>query len=110
MNSHRPFSSNMFKINKLPNRKLMMKVFSNDKLPNMNNNTFTISRPKTTLHLLKEKSDIFAKSNENLDLLNLLIKSSPNQYNPKKINKKKIIINPLYIRGTEENLKRPNFN
>ena len=109
MNSHRPFSSNAFQNNKLPKRKIMMKVFSNDKLPKMNN-TFTRKRPNTTLRLLKEKSDILAKSNENLDLLNLMIKSSPNQYNPKKINKKKIIINPLYIRGTEENLKRPNFN
>ena len=108
MNSHRPFSSNAFKNNKLPKRKFIMKVF-NDKLPNMNN-TFTRPRPKTTLRLLKEKSDIFSKGNENLNLLNLMIKSSPNQYNPKKINKKKIIINPLYIRGTEENLKRPNFN
>jgi hypothetical protein len=87
MNSHRPFSSNAFKNNKLPKRKFIMKVF-NDKLPNMNN-TFTRPRPKTTLRLLKEKSDIFAKGNENLNLLNLMIKSSPNQYNPKKINKKK---------------------
>ena len=109
MNTHRPFNSSAFKGDKIPKRKFIMKVLSNGSLPNLNN-TFSKSRPKTSLRFLKEKSDFFSKSNEKLDIINLMIKSSPNQYNQKKISKKKIIINPLYIRGTEENLKRPNFN
>jgi len=111
MSSLRPYSSNIFK-NKSNKKKIpLIKALSDIYSPKINN-TFskTLSKTPTPLRFLKEKSNIFAKSNENLDLLNLIIKSSPNQYNQKKINKKIVVINPLYIRGTEENLKRPNFN
>ena len=109
MNSHRPFSSNPIKSNNFKKNKFMMKVLSHHEIPSINN-SFLRARPKTSFRLLKEKSDIFPNRNDNLDVLNLMIKSSPNQYDPKKINKKKMIINPLYILGTEQNLKRPNFN
>ena len=109
MSTHRPFSSKIFKVDKLPKRKYIMKVLSNSDLPKLNN-TFSKIRPKTSLRFFKEKSDIMSRNNQDLDIINLMIKSCPNQYNQKKITKKKIIINPLYIRGTEENLKRPNFN
>ena len=109
MKSHRPYSSNIFKGKPLQKKLKLMKVLNNNDMPQINN-TYSRTRPPTSLHLYKEKSNIFAKSNENFDLLNLMIKSSPNQYNRKKINKKIVIINPLYIRGTYENLKRPNFN
>ena len=109
MKSHRPYSSNIFKGKPLQKKLKLMKVLNNNDIPQINN-TYSRTRPPTSLHLYKDKSNIFAKSNENFDLLNLMIKSSPNQYNRKKINKKIVIINPLYIRGTYENLKRPNFN
>jgi Ran GTPase-activating protein (RanGAP) involved in mRNA processing and transport len=109
MKSHRPYSSNIFKGKPLQKKLKLMKVLNNNDMPQINN-TYSRTRPPTSLHLYKDKSNIFAKSNENFDLLNLMIKSSPNQYNRKKINKKIVIINPLYIRGTYENLKRPNFN
>ena len=109
MKSHRPFSSNAFKGKPVKRKLHIIKALSNNNFQ-INDNTFTKNRPKTSLKLLKEKSNIFAKSNDNLDLINLMIKSSPNQYNPKRIHKKIVVINPLYIRGTDENLKRPNFN
>ena len=109
MNSHRPFSSNLFKGKSLQKKLKLMKVLNNSEMPQINN-TYSRTRPPTSLHLYKEKSNIFAKSNENFDILNLMIKSNPNQYNQKKINKKIVVLNPLYIRGSEENLKRPNYN
>ena len=109
LQTHRPFSSNTFKGTNFRKKIHIMKILNKNNFQKINN-TFNKHRPKTSLHLLKEKSNIFAKSNDNLDIVNLMIKSSPNQYNQKKINKKLIVINPLYIRGTEENLKRPNFN
>ena len=87
MSSLRPYSSNIFK-NKSNKKKIpLIKALSDIYSPKINN-TFskTLSKTPTPLRFLKEKSNIFAKSNENLDLLNLIIKSSPNQYNQKKIN------------------------
>ena len=109
MSSHRPFSSNSFKGKNFHKKLKIMKILSNANLPKVNN-TVSKSRPTTSLRLLKENSNIYAKSNENLDILNLMIKSNPNQYNQEKINKKLILLNPLFLRGTYENLKRPNFN
>ena len=109
MDSHRPFSSNLFKGKPLQKKLKLMKVLNNNDMPQINT-TYSRIRPSTSLHLYKEKSNIFARSNDNFDILNLMIKSSPNQYNRKKINKKMVSINPLYMRGTYENLKRPNFN
>ena len=109
MSSHRPFSSNSFKGKNIHKKLKIMKILSNANLPKLNN-TVSKSRPTTSLRLLKENSNIYAKSNDNLDVLNLMIKSNPNQYNQEKINKKLILLNPLFLRGTEENLKRPNFN
>ena len=109
INSHRPFSSNSYKGKHFHKSLKILKNLSNANLPKVNN-TFSKTRPPTSLHLLKGNSNIYAKSNENLDVLNLMIKSNPNQYNPEKINKKLILLNPLFLRGTEENLKRPNFN
>ena len=109
MQTHRPFSSNAFKAKHFRKMVLKMKYINNVQIPKINL-TYSKSPHETAYHLKKSTSDIIYKSNENLDLLNLMIKSSPNQYNTKKINKKLMVLNPLYIRGTEENLKRPNFN
>ena len=80
MNSQRPYSSNIFKGKPLQKKLKLMKVLNNNDMPQINN-TYSRTRHPTSLRLYKEKSNIFAKSNENFDLLNLMIKSSPNQYN-----------------------------
>ena len=113
MKKKRPFSSNPFK-SKVPKKTLRIRLNSaiNDldrKNPRFNtiNNRF---RPKTSF-ITKGKMNIFSKNEEEkLDVLNLIIETNPNQYNQKKIKKKFRAINPLFLRGTEENLKRPNFS
>ena len=117
MKIKRPFSSNPFKNKKISKKMRLYNALNNSnfvrKLPSFNsNNKFDTS----TIHLKRSSkflnnTNILNNSKENsLDLLNLIIKSNPNQYNYEKINKKSIEINPLFIRGTDENLKRPNFN
>ena len=84
MSSHRPFSSNVRKSSNFKKSKFMVKVLSNHDMPSITNSLLNNSRPKTSFRLMKEKSDIFPKRNDHLDLLNLMIKSSPNQYDQKK--------------------------
>ena len=118
MKIKRPFSSNPFKYKKITKKMKLMNVLNNSnstyysKLPSFNSNNNNISniRPRASLQFLNKTNITPKKSNQNLDVLNLIIKSNPNQYNYQKISKKSIAINPLFIRGTEENLKRPNFN
>ena len=65
------------------------------------------TRPLTT----NFSSNLFAKSdNENLDYLNLIINSNPNQFNRDMINKKMEQINTMYIIGSYQNLKRPKLS
>ena len=112
MRAKRPFSSNPFKSN---NNKKSLRIRLNSALNDFDkNNRFnTLNnhfRPKTSV-FKKGKMNIFSKNEEEkLDVLNLIIETNPNQYNPKKIKKKFLAINPLFLRGTEENLKRPNFS
>ena len=111
MKNKRPFSSNPFKIkNKKQNLRIRLNSAINDLTKNPRFNTINnYFRPKTSIQSLG-KINLFSKNEEEkLDLLNLIIETNPNQYNSQKIKKKLIAINPLFLRGTEENLKRPNF-
>ena len=117
MKIKRPFSSNMFKNKKISKKMRLYNALNNSnfvrKLPsfNSNNKINTSTLPQKGSSIFLNNTNILNNSKENsLDLLNLIIKSNPNQYNYQKINKKSIEINPLFIRGTDENLKRPNFN
>ena len=115
---HRPVSSNPFKYKKITKKMKLVSALNNSnatKLSTYNsytniNNSTSIHGPKTSLKHLEKSNLLSSRSNDKLDVLNLIIKSSPNQYNYKKISKKSIEINPLFLRGTDENLKRPNFS
>ena len=116
---YRPLSSNSFKYRKTTKKMLLVRALNNSKyakkLSSYNsytniNNSASIQGLKTSRKYLDKSNLLSSRSNDNLDVLNLIIKSNPNQYNYKKISKKSIEINPLFLRGTEENLKRPNFS
>ena len=80
------------------------------KIPSNYVKTETLERPKTSLRSI-QKLNLFSKNNDdNLDVLNLIIETNPIQYNSKKIGKKLKAINPLFTKGTDENLKRPHYN
>ena len=127
----RPFSSSPNTPN-IKNKKKKLKIFSsslstNDLIPNnmktykffQNKTNFSKgnsqykSRPQTTKFSINRKllqSNLFSKSDNKLDCLNLIIDSNPNQYNIKLIKKKMMQINPLFIYGSEQNLKRPKLS
>ena len=112
MKVKRPFSSNPFK-SKNTRKDLKLRLnsalneFDKNRRFNTLNNRF---RPKTSYQKIG-KMNLFSKNEEEkLDVLNLIIETNPNQYNSQKIQKKFLAINPLFLRGTEENLKRPNFS
>ena len=111
MKAKRPFSSNIFKIQTKKSLKLRLNSALNQvEQPKRLNTISTFTRPKTSNVKMNYKN-IFSKNAEkNLDVLHLIIQSNPNQYNSQKIRQKLGAINPLFIRGTEENLKRPNFS
>ena len=76
--------------------------FSSSKIRNK-----TKTRPQTTTF----SSNLFSRSeNEDLDYLNLIINSNPNQFNKDMIQKKMEQINDMYIIGTDKNLKRPKLS
>ena len=76
--------------------------FSSSKIRNK-----TKTRPQTTTF----SSNLFSRSeNEDLDCLNLIIKSNPNQFNKDMIKNKMDQINDMYIIGTDKNLKRPKLS
>ena len=76
--------------------------FSSSKIRNR-----TKTRPQTTTF----SSNLFSRSeNEDLDYLNLIINSNPNQFNKDMIQKKMEQINDMYIIGTDKNLKRPKLS
>jgi len=81
---------------------------NNNSINNSNNNF--LYRTQSSFHEIKEKNILKKNNSENLQVLNLIIESNPNQYNNKKINQKLMAINPLFKRGTEQNLKRPLFS
>ena len=113
MKVKRPLSSNPFKIQSKKSLQLRLNsALGGNKFeqPKRLHTISTYNRPRTTL-LQINKKNIFAKGlEENLDVLKLIIETNPNQYNSLKIQKKIKKINPLFQRGTEENLKRPNFS
>ena len=109
MKSSRPFSSNPLKIRTKKSLQMRLNSALNDVKPQKRLNTISTKRRPKTSKL--NQINIFSKNpEENLDVLHLIIESNPNQYNSLKIQKKLNSINPLFMRGTEENLKRPNFN
>ena len=70
-------------------------------------------RPKTSTFSINPKllkSNLFTKSENGLDCLNLIIDSNPNQYNTKLIKKKMKQINPIYIFGSDQNIKKPKLS
>ena len=109
MKVRRPFSSNPFKNQTKKALKLRLdSALNKNKITKRLNTISNHYRPKTSHFKI---NNIFSKNTEaNLDVLRLIIESNPNQYNSQKIQKKLGMINPLFLRGTEENLKRPNFN
>ena len=117
MKLKRPLSSNPFKYKKIIKKKVLINALNNSnlvrKLPSFNAHNISNNsniRSNTFFQDINNSNIISRIPNQKLDILNLIIKSSPNQYNYKKINKKSIAINPLFIRGTEQNLRRPNFS
>jgi hypothetical protein len=123
MKTHRPYSSKFFKtkkkikkkhINALNNSNIVLRLSSFNSFINNNiiNNSYSAKNSSYSIPKKKINKKIINKnlSENDLDVLNLIIKNSPNQYNYQKINQKSVEINPLFIRGTEQNLKRPNFN
>ena len=133
INHKRPFSSSPSQTNIIKTKKnlriLTGSLSSNNMIPNniktLKNNltnskrhyrnikTNFKSRPQTTKFSINQKYlklNLFTKSESELDCLNLIIDSNPNQYNNKLIEKKKKQINPLFIFGSEENLKRPKLS
>ena len=113
MKIKRPFSSNPFKIKKKKSSSSKIRLNSaiNDLPLEQRLKTITnSSRPKTSLQAIN-KMNIFSKNTqEKLDVLNLIIQTNPSQYNTLKISKKLEAINPLFLPGTTENLKRPHFS
>ena len=111
MKVKRPFSSNPFKNQTKKSLKLRLNsALNKNKIAKRLNTISNHTRPRTS-HFNVNNFNIFSKNTEaNLDVLRLIIESNPNQYNSQKIQKKLGMINPLFLRGTEENLKRPNFN
>ena len=127
----RPFSSSPSQANLKTTKKnlriLSASLSSNDIVPNSfktskyyrnyTNNTNYKSkysqRPQTSIFTINPKllkTNLFTKSESELDCLNLIINSNPNQYNNKLIKKKMKQINPLFIFGSDENLKKPKFS
>ena len=112
MKLKRPFSSNPFKKKKSTKspKIRIFSAFNNYKNAHQRYNTLSKERPKTSMQEIN-RMNIFSKNTEEkLDVLNLIIESNPNQYDSQKIGKKIREINPLFIKGTEENLQRPHFN
>jgi len=112
MKAKRPFSSNPFKNKRKKNsQKFRLNSALNDINQTKRLNTISNkARPKTSLQYINNMNIFSKNTEEKLDVLNLIIESNPNQYNSLKIKKKLRSINPLFLRGTDENLKRPNFN
>ena len=129
--SKRPFSSSPSQVNLKKNKKnlriLSASLSANDIIPNSiksskyyrnytSNTNFKSKysqRPQTSTFIINPKllkTKLFTKSDHELDCLNLIIDSNPNQYNSKLIKKKMKQINPLFIFCSDENLKMPKFS
>ena len=129
--SNRPFSSSPSQVNLKQTKKklriLSASLSANDIIPNniktkkyfqnTTNYKTQISkykyRPQTSIFSVNPKllnSNLFTKSQNKLDCLNLIIDSNPTQYNNKLIKKKMKQINPIFIFGSDENLKKPKLS
>ena len=124
-NNKRPFTSSPKQANNKKNlRILSASLSSNDIIPNniktskyfqnyKNSRTNYKYRPQTSKFSINPKllaSNLFSKSESELDPLNLIINSNPNQYNNRLIKKKMRQINPFFIFGSDENLKKPKLS
>ena len=117
--SRRPLSSNPLRKKIGSKKKLLITSLNENNYTSSTINTFNninninktqMDRPKTSFRQ-KNLKNIFSKtSDNNLDVINLIIETNPNQYNYKKVNQKIKTINPLFKRGTEQNLKRPPYS
>ena len=134
MKKRRPFSSSSSQVNIKKNKSkkklriLSACISSSELIPNnikslkhtnyyTNNNSSLSkrisSRPQTSsisMNSKISKMNLFGKSQSDLDYLSLMIDSNPSQYNSKYIHSKMKQINPLYIIGSDENMKRPKFS
>ena len=130
--SKRPFSSSPSQVNLKQTKKklriLTASLSANDIIPNniktkkyFQNNTTNYKsqiskykyRPQTSIFSVNPKllkSNLFTKSESKLDCLNLIIDSNPTQYNNKLIKRKMRQINPIFIFGSDENLKKPKLS
>ena len=129
--SKRPFSSSPSQVNLKQTKKklriLSASLSANDIIPNniktkkyfqnTTNYKTQISkykyRPQTSIFSVNPKllkSNLFTKSESKLDCLNLIIDSNPTQYNNKLIKKKMRQINPIFIFGSDQNLKKPKLS
>ena len=102
------FNSTYLKNKRNSKKFRIIKSLNNNSINNSNNAFLYITQ--SSFHEIKENNILKKNNSENLKVLNLIIESNPNQYNNKKINQKLMAINPLFKRGTKENLKRPLFS
>ena len=131
-NNKRPFSSSPSQVNIKQTKKklriLSSSLSAQEIIPNnikttkyFQNNTTNYKnqiskykyRPQTSIFSVNPKllkSNLFTKSENKLDCLNLIIDSNPTQYNNKLIKKKMKQINPIFIFGSDENLKKPKLS
>ena len=115
----RPLSSHPLRKKIISKKKLLITSLNENNYTSSTINNITnttninktqMDRPKTSFKQINLKN-IFSKASDNkLDVINLIIETNPNQYNYKKVNQKIKTINPLFKRGTEQNLKRPLYS
>lgn len=117
--SRRPLSSFPMRKKIISKKKLLITSlndnnFTSSTINNITNitniNKTQMDRPKTSYKQINLKHIFSKTSNNKLDMLNLIIETNPTQYNYKKVNQKIKTINPLFKRGTEQNLKRPPYS
>ena len=117
--SRRPLSSNPLRKKIGSKKKLLITSLNENNYTSSTINTFNninninktqMDRPKTSFRQMNLKNIFSKTSDNNLDVINLIIETNPNQYNYKKVNQKIKTINPLFKRGTEQNLKRPPYS
>ena len=114
--SKRPLSSHPLRKKIVSKKKLLITSlnennYTSSTIYNTTNiNKTQMDRPKTSLKQMNLKNICCRTSDNKLDVINLIIETNPTQYNYRKVNQKIKSINPLFTRGTEQNLKRPLYS